>query len=63
MEVDAYGLGMFPLYDSVLYSENVQKTLGTYEGLIESDEEQDESQGKSEEQEANNTAESRRGIL
>lgn len=63
MEVDAYGLGMIPLYDSVLYSENAQKTLGTYEDLIESNEEQDESQGKAEEQEANNTAESRRGIL
>lgn len=63
MEVDAYGLGMIPLHDSVLYSENVQKTLDTYEDLIGSDEEQDESQGKAEEQEADNTAESRRGIL
>lgn len=51
------------IYDSVLYSEDVQKTLDTYEDLIGSDEEQDESQGKAEEQEADNTAESRRKSL
>jgi len=37
--------------------------LGTYEDLIESNEEQEESQGKAEEQEADNTAESRRKSL
>ena len=63
MEVDAYGLGMVPLYDSVLYSEDAQKYLDTYEDLIENNEKQDESQEKAEEQEAGNAAESRREIL